>query len=174
VGGTHYYVQSLLFQNGTLKIPTTKNEHVGHPLLSAPTAELFSFLQKVDPEQAARLHPSDRRKIQGRVELYLNTGRPASQLFKEKEERGIDTRWDTLIFWVWSDRDALNERLDKRVDAMIEMGVEEECRELYRVAERTGIPVTSGMFQAIGSWVPLCSNDRIPRVPPCCDCQKRH
>jgi tRNA dimethylallyltransferase len=156
VGGTHYYVQSLLFQNGTLKTPKTMDQDFSHPLLSAPTAELFSFLRRVDPEQAARLHPSDRRKIQGKVELYLRTGRPASQLYKEQKESGIDVRWDTLIFWVWSDKDALNERLDRRVDKMIEMGVEEECRDLHRVAEQTGIPVTSGVFQAIGMRVPLC------------------
>jgi tRNA dimethylallyltransferase len=155
VGGTHYYVQSLLLQNGTLKMPKTKDEHVDHPLLSAPTAELFSFLQNIDSEQAAKLHPSDRRKIQGKVELYLRTGRPASQLYKEQKESGIDARWDTLIFWVWSDKDVLNERLDRRVDTMIEMGVEEECRDLHRVAEQTGIPVTSGVFQAIGMRVPL-------------------
>jgi len=118
--------------------------------LSKSTPELFQFLQKVDPVSAQRFHPSDRRKIQGKVELYLRTGRPASELYKEQKETGVDVRWDTLIFWVWSERDVLNARLDKRVDKMIEMGVEQECRELYRVAERIQAPVTSGVFQAIG------------------------
>lgn len=118
--------------------------------LSKSTPELFQFLQKVDPASAQRFHPSDRRKIQGKVELYLRTGRPASELYKEQKETGVDVRWDTLIFWVWSERDVLNTRLDKRVDKMIEMGVEQECRELYRVAERIQAPVTSGVFQAIG------------------------
>ncbi len=62
----------------------------------------------------------------------------------------MDARWDTLIFWVWSDRDVLNARLDRRVQKMIEMGVEEECRELYQVAQRTKPPAISGIFQAIG------------------------
>jgi len=118
--------------------------------LSKSTPELFQFLQKVDPVSAQRFHPSDRRKIQGKIELYLRTGRPASELYKEQKETGVDVRWDTLIFWVWSERDVLNTRLDKRVDKMIEMGVEQECRELYRVAERIQAPVTSGVFQAIG------------------------
>ena len=121
--------------------------------LDKSTGELFQFLEKVDPVSAQRFHPSDRRKIQSKVEIYLRTGRPASELYKEQKESGVDVRWDTLIFWVWSERDALNERLDKRVDKMIEMGVEDECRELYSVAERTKAPVTSGIFQAIGIYL---------------------
>ena len=130
---------------------TTNELVVDDPLLSAPDDELFAFLRSVDPEQAARLHPSDRRRVQNKVELYLRTGRPASELYKEQKENGADVRWDTLIFWVWSDRNVLNERLDKRVDKMVEMGVENECRELYRIAEQTGAPTTSGVFQAIGT-----------------------
>jgi tRNA dimethylallyltransferase len=117
---------------------------------NSTTLELFQFLQKVDPISAQRFHPSDRRKIQGKVELYLRTGRPASELYKEQKDSGVDVRWDTLIFWVWSERDVLNARLDRRVDKMIEMGLEQECRELYHVSQKTKAPVTSGIFQAIG------------------------
>lgn len=121
--------------------------------LEKSTAELFEFLRKVDPVSAQRFHPSDRRKIQSKVEIYLRTGRPASELYKEQKETGVDVRWETLILWVWSERDVLNARLDKRVDKMIEMGVEEECRELYRVQQETRAPMTSGIFQAIGMTV---------------------
>jgi tRNA dimethylallyltransferase len=125
-------------------------QDVDWDFLSKSTPELFQFLEKVDPVSAYRFHPSDRRKIRSKVEIYLRTGRPASELYKEQRETGMDVRWDTLIFWVWSDRDVLNARLDRRVDKMIEMGVENECRELYQVAQRTNAPVTSGIFQAIG------------------------
>ena len=131
---------------------TNESEDTEHPILSASTPELFQFLKQVDPDQAARLHPSDRRRVQARVELYLRTGRPASDLFQEQKDDGVDSRWETLIFWVWSDRDVLNERLDKRVDKMIELGIEMECRELYQLAKGTGGVPTSGIFQAIGTF----------------------
>jgi tRNA dimethylallyltransferase len=124
---------------------------VDDQILEASTEDLFAFLKEVDPEQAARFHPSDRRKIRGKVELYLHTGRSASELYKEEKQAGVNLRWDTLIFWVWSDRDVLNERLDKRVDTMITHGLEDECRELHRLAEQTGRTPTTGIFQAIGS-----------------------
>lgn len=107
----------------------------------------------MDPEYAERYHPADRRRIQARVEMYLRTGRPVSELLNELKEEGVTNRWDTLIFWIWSDRDVLKERLDRRVNKMIEMGLENECRELYRIAQQTGAPVTSGIFQAIGMCV---------------------
>jgi len=112
----------------------------------------------VDPVQAACLHPSDRRKVEGRVELYLRTGRTASEIFQE--QRGTEefrgTRWDTLIFWVWAGKEGLFERLDGRVDKMVSAGVERECRELYEVSKHANIPVTSGIFAAIGTNVVFC------------------
>lgn len=86
------------------------------------------------------------------MELFLRTGRPASEIFREQREgdefRG--TRWDTLVFWVWAGKEGLFERLDRRVDKMVEAGVERECRELYEVSKQTDIPIDSGIFAAIG------------------------
>jgi tRNA dimethylallyltransferase len=146
---------------------------IQHPILSASTPELFKFLQQVDPLQAGRLHPSDRRKILGKVELYLRTGRPASELFQQQKDGGVEARWDTLIFWIWSERDVLNGRLDRRVDKMIELGVERECKELYGIAQKTGIPITSGIFQAIGNPSEAKADYRISRVSSCCNCWRR-
>ena len=173
VGGTHQYVQSLLFRNCYVE---TMNNNVIQVtdisfLENLTTPELFQFLQEVDPISAQRFHPSDRRKIQGKVELYLRTGRPASELYKEQKNSDVDVRWETLIFWVWSERDVLNARLDRRVDKMIEMGLEEECKELYHVAQRTQAPVTSGIFQAIGI---ITSNTAVvylfSRIQGICSC----
>ena len=148
-------MQSLLFKNMTLP-----KDKVHHPILSAPTKELFEFLRVVDPDQAARLHPSDRRKIETRVQLYLSSGRPATELFKQQKQDGVETRWDTLVFWVWSARDELNARLDTRVDKMILQGAEQECRDLYEIAQRTHVPTDSGIFQTIG----LSPHARLPHV----------
>jgi tRNA dimethylallyltransferase len=150
----------------------THNTELNHPILSASTPEIFQFLKKVDPIQAGRLSPGDRRKIQGKVELYLRTGKIASEIFQEQKQNGLDSRWETLVFWVWSERDALNKRLDKRVDKMVELGVEDECRELYKVAQRTGIPVTSGVFQAIGIFkMNKIIIFRISRIYSYCHCR---
>jgi tRNA dimethylallyltransferase len=151
VGGTHYYIQNLLFKRALVHWDDDHDPALQHPILQASDTELHEFLRKVDPEQAARYHPSNRRIVQGRVELYLRTQRPASQIFREQREsadRG--TRCSTLVFWVWSGKEALFERLDKRVDKMVAQGVESECRELYEVSHHTDIPIPAGIFAAIG------------------------
>jgi tRNA dimethylallyltransferase len=152
VGGTHFYVQNLLFNRPLVHWNDTDNSALQHPILQASDAELFEFLRKVDPEQAAQLHPSARRRVQGKVELYLRTGRPASEIFQDQREseEGRGTRWPSLAFWVWSGKEQLYERLDRRVDKMVSQGVEEECRELYEVSKHTDIPITAGIFAAIG------------------------
>lgn len=147
VGGTHYYLQSLLFKNTT--VPLDGELVPDDSILSTPTEDLFFALQEVDPDSASRLHPSDRRKIQKRLELYLRTGKPASEIYKEQAKPEI--RWETLVFWIWSDRAVLNERLDRRVDKMIEAGVEEECRQLHEIAKETDLSPSQGIFQAIGT-----------------------
>ena len=150
VGGTHFYIQNLIFNRPL--VHWDDNSVVQHPILQASDAELFEFLRKVDPEQAARNHPSSRRNVQAKVELYLRMGRPASEIFREQKESGEDRgpRWATLVFWVWSGKEALSERLDRRVDKMVAQGVERECRELYEVSKHTDIPITAGIFAAIG------------------------
>ena len=151
-----------MFKDSTVK---TEEVPLDHEILSSSNTELFGFLKEVDPAQAAKLHPSDRRKVQSKVELYLRTGRPASQLFQEQKQHGVESRWETLIFWVWSDRDALNERLEKRVDNMIDQGLEKECKELFEIAQRRGASLTDGIFQAIGMFNRKSSTDyRISRV----------
>jgi tRNA dimethylallyltransferase len=147
VGGSHLYFQSVFFKNFVFPVGEEKIEH---PILNASPPELFQFLKRVDPELAKKFHPSDHLKNQRRVEVYLRTGRPPSELFKEQKGDGFEHRWDTLIFWVWSERSVLKKRLYERVDRMIEMGLEEECRELYQLRKRSEKSVTSGIFKAIG------------------------
>jgi tRNA dimethylallyltransferase len=154
VGGTHYYLHSLLFKDSLIGTSEVNALKADHPILSASDTELFEFLKKVDPVSANRTHPSERRKVKRKVEIFLTTGRPASELFKEQKDNGIECRWDTLIFWLWSNKDVLTKRLDDRVDKMIERGAEEECKGLYELAQKLDAPPTQGIFQAIGTLTP--------------------
>lgn len=67
VGGTHYYVQSLLWNNTTIgngKLSEQEAVDNNFPELDIlETAELYERLKKVDPIMANKWHPSDRRKI---------------------------------------------------------------------------------------------------------------
>ncbi|KAH6611443.1 tRNA isopentenyltransferase [Trichoderma cornu-damae] len=162
VGGTQYYVDPLLFKDVILDDVQT-DPSLSFPILDEPTDVLLEELMKVDPIMAERWHPNDRRKIQRSLEIYLHTGRPASELYAEQEKRKAaaaqesraNRPWERLLFWVYSDRDTLTARLDSRVDKMLNAGLLDEVQELFdmkrsKTAEGRILNMTKGIWQSIG------------------------
>lgn len=90
VGGTHYYMQALLFRNAILGgimhdiVPGQSLKHTW-PILAASKEEMLEELRKVDPIMAARWHPNDQRKIKRSLEIYLTTGNKASDIYKQQQ-----------------------------------------------------------------------------------------
>ena len=180
VGGTHYYTQSLLFKDRLAedeedesKTRFVDNTEEAWSILNEPTEVLLEELKKVDPDMADRWHPNDRRKIQRSLEIYLQTGKTASDIYAEQRERkmasgslgdvkgdnalldGPTMRFPTLMFWVHADADALRDRLDHRVDKMFHQGLMNEVDMLNAFAdaeEAQGRPVdeTKGIWVSIG------------------------
>ncbi len=174
VGGTHYYTQSLLFRDRLAEDDEVDDEREiladtseRWPFLREPTEVLLEELKRVDPVMADRWHPNDRRKIQRSMEIYLQTGRKASEIYAEQRERRSRTRdrndpcmdrpsmrFNSLLFWIHSDPDILQKRLDRRVDKMLESGLLDEVRTLnaFRAAEEAqGSPVD----ESRGIWVSI-------------------
>ncbi|KAK1810134.1 tRNA dimethylallyltransferase, mitochondrial [Friedmanniomyces endolithicus] len=183
VGGTHFYTQSLLFRESLVENHADTGEHAGIevgeervdlPVLQQSTEMLYAELQKVDPVMAARWHPRDRRKIQRSLEIYIRTGRTAAEVYAQQRTlagneavmpmmddadgtgpKEQSMRFDTLIFWVHAEKSVLRERLDARVDKMLEAGLLEEVLTLDAYAEAeaaAGRPVdkTRGIWVSIG------------------------
>ncbi|KAF1924089.1 tRNA isopentenyltransferase [Didymella exigua CBS 183.55] len=172
VGGTHYYTQSLLFKDALSKEPALAlNENSEHfPILDEPTSVILEKLREVDPVMADRWHPNESRKIQRSLEIYLRTGKPASQVYDEQRikreieqnalgdsqgESSTGLRFPTLLFWVYAGKDVLYPRLDGRVDKMLARGLLNEVDELTKFRSeheaRTGIAVD----QSRGIWVSI-------------------
>ncbi|MCJ1247189.1 hypothetical protein MMC30_004403 [Trapelia coarctata] len=181
VGGTHYYTQSLLYRNVNLK-ETEKDERISPeeqekrwPILQKSGEEMLEKLRKVDPTMAAKWHPNDTRKIRRSLEIWLETGKTASELYAEQRTTKPTTtptealsipesvtqgthpppRYDTLIFWLYDDPEILRERLNDRVDEMIKQGLLTEVETMeraHRDLESAGFKVdtTKGIWVAIG------------------------
>lgn len=104
---------------------------------------LLSRLQEIDPETAARLHPNDRRRIVRALEVFEKTGQTLTALNEQSHDEELP--YDVvLIGLTYRDRERLYERINKRVDLMLEAGLLEEARSTFG---RVG---THGMSQAIG------------------------
>ena len=167
VGGTHYYTQSLLFKDAVLTEAEIK--HVDQeeqerrwPILDASAEDMLEELRRVDPIMAQRWHPKERRKIRRSLEIWLTTGRKASDVYDEQRQNRNSTcsrcdqsvddpasstndseqrsdmasqsalRYDTLVFWTHASPDILNARLEKRVDAMVSDGLLSEIESIYK------------------------------------------
>lgn len=174
VGGTHYYTQSLLFKDSLVEVnesdslPREEQEQTW-PILDASTGDMLQELQRVDPVMAQRWHPRDRRKIRRSLEIWLKTGKKASDFYEAQRERrptngsregselleGSSVGNDVLVLWTNASADVLNSRLDKRVDNMISEGLLKEVESMYEFVhnqERQGITIdrTRGIWVAIG------------------------
>ena len=179
VGGTQYYIQSLLLPNSIIeednsKVVPAKQQVTECPILGAPTEEMLEELRKVDPELATRWHPNDRRKIRRSLQIWLQTGRTASQVYSEQHGRtdesspNLDSSKlnDLLVFWTHAPSAQLDPRLDSRVHDMISRGLLDEVNSMYKFAQarnQKGIMLdqSRGIWVAIGykEFLPYMTND---------------
>lgn len=156
VGGTHYYTQAVLLKDQLVREASADQDLDGealdglaelaakYPILDAHPDVILQKLREVDPVMADRWHPNETRKIRRSLEIYFQTGKPASEVYAEQkrlkegdsdeESRGVaqQLRFPTMIFWVHSEKNALNSRLDKRVDAMMEQGLMAEAEQMFQ------------------------------------------
>lgn len=114
---------------------------------------LHRFLAAVDPARAAALHPRDGARIQRALALHLATGRRPSDLL-EPQRRGVPEGWRALV--VLPEREALRERVARRVRAMVAAGWPGEVERL-----RSG-----GREAALRRLRPLGYEDWLDSVDP--------
>uniref|UniRef100_A0A8C6SZX9 tRNA dimethylallyltransferase n=1 Tax=Neogobius melanostomus TaxID=47308 RepID=A0A8C6SZX9_9GOBI len=125
-------------------------------------AELHKQLMEVDPRMAAMLHPNDKRKIARSLLVHQETGIPHSVWLEEQRGQegggglGGPLRYpDPCIFWLHSDMEALDKRLDARVDEMLAAGLIDELKDFHvRYNEKKVQDMSQdyqhGIFQSIG------------------------
>ncbi|KAF2710182.1 tRNA isopentenyltransferas-like protein [Pleomassaria siparia CBS 279.74] len=176
VGGTHYYTQALLFQDALADEPglDLNEESKSFPILEESTETILEKLREVDPVMADRWHPNDRRKIQRSLEMYLRTGKPASQIYHEQRSRretssdvngleiatdgkpGFTLRFPTLIFWVHaSKKETLDPRLDNRIQKMLDRGLLAEVGTLSKFRATHEAQTGTTIDQGRGIWVSI-------------------
>ncbi|EMG49563.1 tRNA Delta(2)-isopentenylpyrophosphate transferase [Candida maltosa Xu316] len=158
IGGTHYYLNTLLFNNKTM---SESNEELKEltkeqfDILDGPVDVLFKTLESIDPVIANKFHPQDQRKLRRALEIYYTRGEKPSEIYHEQKLGELDSsslKYNTLFFWVYCDADVLNERLDVRVDKMMECGAIDEIKEMYDDYKTNGGAESchSGIWQVIG------------------------
>ena len=132
VGGTGLYIKSLLhglFQSKPIaaEIRTRLKKEAEKNGSQA----LHQRLQQLDPHTAARLHPNDSYRILRALETIEATGKSISELH---QEHGFeDDPFDALKIGLQMDRRQLYNRIDRRVDLMVEAGLVDEVTKLLKM-----------------------------------------
>ena len=131
VGGTGLYVNSLIY--GIEYQDMQFDEEYRNKLMKIAETEeglhnLWEQAQKIDPESMKKISKKDKKRIVRVLEIYKATGKTKTE--QEILSRKKEIEYDFKIFGISMDREQLYERINKRVDIMINQGLEKEVRNL--------------------------------------------
>ncbi|MFX3624706.1 MAG: tRNA (adenosine(37)-N6)-dimethylallyltransferase MiaA [Ectobacillus sp.] len=130
VGGTGLYIQAVLFDYQFSEAPG--DDEYRRTLEELAKREgnevVFARLQEIDPESARRIHPNNVRRVIRALEVFHVTGRRMSALLDEQENKLL---YDVALVGLTMEREKLYERINMRVDMMMEQGLLEEVKRLY-------------------------------------------
>lgn len=137
VGGTPLYLKCLLrgFFDGPPADWELRNQ-IEAELATVGAAALHARLVQVDPVSASWIHVNDTRRIVRALEVYRSTGEPISHQQMEFED-GVPAE-ECRVFVLRREREVQRERIEARVDEMIEEGLIDEVRELTSGGKKLG------------------------------------
>lgn len=129
-GGTGFYIQSVLYDIDFTE--TEEDESFRRELEQFAKEQgndaLFERLRRIDPKSCEILHANNIKRVIRAIEFYEKTGKPISEHNEEQHEKESPYRF---VYFVLNDeRSGLYEKIEKRVDAMMEAGLVAEVQKL--------------------------------------------
>ena len=147
VGGTGLYLDALIrgtdFAAGSQG--TALRQQLQRRARQEGTEALLEELRRIDPTAAQKLHLRDEKRIIRALEVWYETGCTITEHDRQEQQR--PPKYDALYIGLdFLDRQDLRDRIDKRVDTMVEQGLLEEVEALLT----SGLPRDATALQAIG------------------------
>lgn len=144
-GGTGLYFDSII---NNLEFSEMETDEEYRRSLNALAEEkgcefVHRMLREVDPRSADAIHPNNLKRIIRALEIYKVSGKPKSVLDREQQGEPL---YEGEIFGLSRPRDVLYDRINRRVDIMMEQGLLEEVKTLLSM----GISPKATSMQAIG------------------------
>ena len=128
VGGTGFYINTVLYEYHLGEADT--DPEYRKTLFALEEAEgkeaLWEKLREVDPKSAEKLHFNDVKRVIRALEVFHATGIPASMRQQNVDKKKM--RYDALYFALNLPREVLYDRINRRVELMVEEGLEAEVR----------------------------------------------
>lgn len=125
-GGTGLFVDSLV--KNIIFSQVGSNAEIRNELAEKSNEELFEKLVELDPKSAEDIHPNNRKRVIRALELCMSG---TSKTEQNENSMLIDSPYDALYIGIgYQDRQKLYDRINKRVDLMLEAGLENEARQM--------------------------------------------
>lgn len=147
-GGTGFYIQALLydidFKENDEESPVRRElEELADREGERAPALLHGMLKEVDPEAASQIHANNIKRVIRAIEYFRQTGEKIS--LHNEEERQKESPYNFLYYVVNTDRPLLYERIDRRVDQMMEHGLVDEVKMLKAMGCHRGQTSMQGL-----------------------------
>ena len=147
VGGTMMYFRALT--QGIAALPSADEDirrAIDADAKDRGWPALHEDLQRVDPAAAERIKPNDRQRIQRALEVYRSSGTPLSVWQQDSAPQRDDIRYLKIGLNI-EPRSLLHERIEKRLDTMVDGGFIEE---LQALRERPGLVADCSAMRSVG------------------------
>ena len=146
VGGTGLYVDSLVNNIQFSEIEPDEEYRAKTDALAEEKGNeyIYNMLMEIDPESAGKISVSDRKRIIRALEVYHLTGKTIT--WHNEQSRSVPSPYNTTMFAIDVARDVLYDKINRRVDIMMDMGLVDEVKSIVEM----GIGKDTTAMQAIG------------------------
>jgi len=130
VGGTGLYIDSLIYgiDYNEINVDLEYRANLEKMIDEKGLSYVYDLAQKIDPVAMEKISCNDKKRICRVLEIYNSTGKNKTEMEAESRKNGI--KYDFRVFAIDMERLRLYERINKRVDLMIEAGLIEEVQNL--------------------------------------------
>ncbi|MHC0039575.1 tRNA (adenosine(37)-N6)-dimethylallyltransferase MiaA [Pseudoneobacillus sp. C159] len=135
VGGTGLYIQSVIFDyqfSDAVSDDKFRRELEEKAILNG-NEYIHQMLREIDPVSATRIHPNNLRRVIRALEVYHCTGKTMGESLDEQESVAL---YDVALIGLEMERDKLYQRINLRVDKMLEEGLLQEVKRFYEMGLR--------------------------------------
>ena len=146
VGGTGLYVDSLVNNIQFSEIEPDEEYRAKTDAIAEEKGNeyIYNMLMEIDPESAGKISVSDRKRIIRALEVYHLTGKTIT--WHNEQSRSVPSPYNTTMFAIDVARDVLYDKINRRVDIMMDMGLVDEVKSIVEM----GIGKDTTAMQAIG------------------------
>lgn len=132
VGGTGLYIDSLIYGIEYQEIEFDENyrKELESIAQSEGLEELYNKAKEIDPEAIKNISKNDKKRIIRILEIYKATGKTKTE--QEIESRKKEVPYDYRVFAINMERELLYDRINRRVDIMMESGLEKEVYNIWK------------------------------------------